>query len=71
MIRRPDSRTIGAMKVHEYQARELLAEAGVPVPPAQVVETAEAAAGSYAPATQNRRGKLIRQKVERIYVRLG
>ena len=31
------------MKVHEYQARELLAEAGVPVPPSHVVETADAA----------------------------
>ena len=31
------------MKVHEYQARELLAEAGVLVPQSQVVETAEAA----------------------------
>jgi len=32
------------MKVHEYQARELLAEAGVPVPASHVVETADAAA---------------------------
>ncbi len=31
------------MKVHEYQARELLADAGVPVPPSQVVDTVEAA----------------------------
>ena len=31
------------MKVHEYQARELLAEAGVPVPPSHVVETVDQA----------------------------
>ncbi len=31
------------MKVHEYQARELLVDAGVPVPASHVVETVEAA----------------------------
>ena len=31
------------MKVHEYQARELLAQAGIPVPPAIVVDSAQAA----------------------------
>lgn len=31
------------MKVHEYQARELLGEAGVPVPASHVVETVDAA----------------------------
>ena len=35
------------MKIHEYQARELLAEAGVPVPQAQVVETGDAAVAAY------------------------
>ncbi len=35
------------MKIHEYQARELLSEAGVPVPPAHVVETADAAVAAY------------------------
>ncbi|MBI4716235.1 MAG: ADP-forming succinate--CoA ligase subunit beta [Planctomycetes bacterium] len=35
------------MKVHEYQARQLLAEAGVPVPASRVVETAEAATAAY------------------------
>ena len=35
------------MKIHEYQARELLAEAGVPVPQAQVVESVEAAVAAY------------------------
>ncbi len=31
------------MKIHEYQARDLLSRAGIPVPPAGVVETAQAA----------------------------
>ena len=30
------------MKVHEYQARQLLQEAGVPVPPSHVAETVDA-----------------------------
>ncbi len=35
------------MKVHEYQARELLAGAGVPVPPATVVETVDDAVAAF------------------------
>jgi succinyl-CoA synthetase beta subunit len=35
------------MKVHEYQARSLLAGAGVPVPPGAVVESVEHAANAY------------------------
>ncbi len=35
------------MKVHEYQARALLAEAGVPVPPSHVVETPDAAVQAF------------------------
>jgi succinyl-CoA synthetase beta subunit len=35
------------MKIHEYQARELLAKAGVPVPPATVVDNPEAAAHAF------------------------
>jgi succinyl-CoA synthetase beta subunit len=35
------------MKVHEYQARMLLAEAGVPVPPSQVVESEAEAMSAY------------------------
>jgi len=35
------------MKIHEYQARDLLAEAGVPVPQAQVVESDAAAVTAY------------------------
>ena len=36
------------MKIHEYQARELLVEGGVPVPPSQVVDTVPAATDAYA-----------------------
>ncbi|HVX86690.1 MAG TPA: ADP-forming succinate--CoA ligase subunit beta [Phycisphaerae bacterium] len=35
------------MKIHEYQARELLGKAGVPVPPATVVDTPDAAAAAF------------------------
>lgn len=35
------------MKIHEYQARELLAKFGVPVPPARVVESAAGAAEAF------------------------
>ncbi len=35
------------MKVHEFQARELLAEAGVPVPPSKVVSSVEQALNAY------------------------
>ncbi len=36
------------MKVHEYQARTLLEEAGVPVPPSHVVDTVPAAMDAFA-----------------------
>ena len=35
------------MKIHEYQARELLAKAGIPVPPAVVADTPDGAAAAY------------------------
>jgi succinyl-CoA synthetase beta subunit len=35
------------MKIHEYQARQILAEQGVAVPPAEVVRTPEAAAEAF------------------------
>ena len=35
------------MKIHEYQARQLLADAGVPVPPSEVAETVEQAGPAY------------------------
>ncbi|MDB5297183.1 MAG: sucC [Phycisphaerales bacterium] len=36
------------MKIHEYQARQILSAAGVPVPPAEVVRTPEEAAAAFA-----------------------
>ncbi len=35
------------MKVHEYQARQILADAGVPVPPAEVITSPDQAASAY------------------------
>ena len=35
------------MKIHEYQARDLLGKAGVPVPPARVVDTVDQAYQAY------------------------
>ncbi|TVQ31669.1 MAG: ADP-forming succinate--CoA ligase subunit beta [Phycisphaeraceae bacterium] len=35
------------MKIHEHQARQILHDAGVPVPPGVVIESIEAAAGAY------------------------
>lgn len=35
------------MKIHEYQARQLLADEGVPVPPAQMVHSVDAAVAAY------------------------
>ena len=35
------------MKIHEYQARDILSKAGVPVPPGVLVESVENAAGAY------------------------
>src|SRR5205085_7404287 len=35
------------MKIHEYQARQILSEAGVPVPPAEVVRTPDEAAAAF------------------------
>src|SRR5205814_3088321 len=36
-----------AMKIHEYQARQILSESGVPVPPAEVVRSADEAAAAF------------------------
>ncbi|MCC5787573.1 MAG: ADP-forming succinate--CoA ligase subunit beta [Phycisphaerales bacterium] len=41
------------MKVHEYQARQLLADAGVPVPPGAVIESVEDAASTYKQVTRD------------------
>src|SRR5947208_6848415 len=35
------------MKIHEYQARQILAESGIPVPPAEVVRTPDEAAAAF------------------------
>src|SRR4051794_6464348 len=35
------------MKIHEYQSRKLLADAGIPVPPAEVAMTADEAADAF------------------------
>ncbi len=35
------------MKIHEYQARELLSNAGIPVPAGEMIESVESAAGAY------------------------
>jgi succinyl-CoA synthetase beta subunit len=35
------------MKIHEYQARQILTDAGIPVPPAEVVRTPEEAAEAF------------------------
>ncbi|MEO1128847.1 MAG: ADP-forming succinate--CoA ligase subunit beta [Planctomycetota bacterium] len=39
------------MKIHEYQARDLLASAGVPVPPGRVIESIEQATTAYKAVT--------------------
>src|SRR5690606_23634777 len=36
-----------SMKIHEYQARQILADAGIPVPPAEVVRSADEAAAAF------------------------
>ena len=35
------------MKIHEYQARQILSDAGIPVPPAEVVRSADEAATAF------------------------
>jgi succinyl-CoA synthetase beta subunit len=35
------------MKIHEYQARQILSDSGIPVPPAEVVRTPDEAAAAY------------------------
>ena len=45
------------MKVHEYQAKELLAAAGATVPKHIVVQDARRGRGGVRPAQQRRRGR--------------
>src|SRR5687767_15827990 len=35
------------MKIHEYQARQILSDAGIPVPPAEVVRSPDEAAAAF------------------------
>ncbi len=39
------------MKIHEYQARELLSGAGIPVPAGQMISSVEEAAATYKAVT--------------------
>ncbi|MBM4107838.1 MAG: ADP-forming succinate--CoA ligase subunit beta [Phycisphaerae bacterium] len=39
------------MKIHEYQARDLLRQAGIPVPPGEAIDTVEQAGPAYARVT--------------------
>src|SRR5882724_5208375 len=39
--------TLLTMKIHEYQARQILSENGIPVPPAEVVRTPDEAAAAF------------------------
>src|SRR3954468_12771900 len=41
------------MKIHEYQARQILSDAGIPVPPAEVVRTPEEAAEAFKKFSQS------------------
>ncbi len=52
------------MKVHEYQARELLASAGIPVPPARVIESIDDAAGAYKDASRDAGTDLVVVKAQ-------
>ncbi len=52
------------MKIHEYQARDLLASAGVPVPPGEVIESIDDAAGAYKRATEPTDGTLAVVKAQ-------
>jgi succinyl-CoA synthetase beta subunit len=42
---------MATMKIYEYQARDLLAQAGIPVPSGQMIESIEAAAGAFKSVT--------------------
>jgi succinyl-CoA synthetase beta subunit len=52
------------MKIHEYQARELLSSAGIPVPPGRVIDSIEQAAGAYREAAGGSDGGLVVVKAQ-------
>jgi len=47
------------MKIHEYQARDMLAQAGVPVPPAVTIDRYEQAAGVFKDVTREMPGQKV------------
>ncbi len=52
------------MKIHEYQARELLRSYGIPVPGGQMIESASAAAAAFAAATAGMKSPLAVVKAQ-------
>ncbi len=52
------------MKIHEYQARALLASAGIPVPPGELVTSIEEAAGAFKRATAGQTAPLAVVKAQ-------
>jgi succinyl-CoA synthetase beta subunit len=51
------------MKIHEYQARQILADAGIPVPAAEVVRSPEAAADAFKKIHSNNGNVVIKAQV--------
>ena len=56
--------SVSPMKIHEYQARELLRSAGIPVPTGRVVTSIEDAAAAYRDATGGASGGLAVVKAQ-------
>jgi succinyl-CoA synthetase beta subunit len=52
------------MKIHEYQARELMSQFGLPVPPAEVVDTPEQAAEAFKKLKKEQKIKLAVVKAQ-------
>jgi succinyl-CoA synthetase beta subunit len=52
------------MKIHEYQARDLLESAGIPVPPGHVIQASSEAAAAYKAATQDTDSTLVVVKAQ-------
>ena len=52
------------MKIHEHQARDLLASYGLPVPPAEVITDAKDAAAAYERASKEAGTKLVVVKAQ-------
>ncbi len=51
------------MKIHEYQARELLRQAGIPVPPSQTIDSIEQAAPAFKAAASGGGRAVIKAQV--------